>query len=1054
MKLSPLSILLVLVMVLASCSSDVQDKNKDVEDKTIVVNSISKTNTIINRAFLGSDTITSKTFNIKTCLVESALGQKIDLQMVEVSGDINFTKQTDPDGCIDWDQEIQFDYSGENLCHVFSLDIRLQDTNYRTTANYSIDILDNELSDLSRSKGCMEKRTGLTNFRRNNQDVGDPELQLGELNFEYIGTTTQRRSDVRYTSYESGIGSCLTNQIDNKPIRGQLTIIIDDPDGTNEKLEMPTETDEKGCFRLTYNSRYEQYKYAHWKKKNITIRLDSGPFEGKQISRDYYVNPWLEGTKFGFDSIYQNVPPQNAVEQWNRVHIDQVMYVRVGNNISEFDVNNYLGLTTSKTYQIVLSPKVDRGHYFSNRAGQYVELPDGPFRMRFMLLAPKGTDINITEENFENFEYITGVEEIVEVKNGYIQAFVNLPMRFADLPKIAVRTVSVFQLEPVNNTGLIGTTVTGFFKAKINWIRSSVVQSDVLQTDTQILEERVAENYTPTQHERQRKQAERSIDRMIEELDEQLRRGEIDLDLIHDRYSPQLQSKSSSLEDAALKDLRNFQFKKYVEELLRRTDESYKSGGYHNPVEVFNGKTPKEIYQADMLHNKPESLHFKLGSEILGQEDNGEVKYSDRVKARKQKITSLQQELSKLDPNLMKDEEFTSEQERIRTEMEAITNEHLNDYNYLAISPSLFNSVYDNGIPLDSNSQNRDFFKKLCRIIFPVKYIHGNAEDKGFLAWLSRKKDNYNEGDYRSCWRKPALKLKMTALRHTNRVKKVMPRFSSSFDFSIGSRVYASYSTNYSTYNSIRNAIDLAGKVPFGDLLTQGIRIFDVSQTVSSGEQDTTSWSDDVSTHLNIGVEKFNIGLQGEFERCMQIEVKPFIKTAVMSNVNMGISFRDMIPDIQNIVGGQVNSEIDDYSIYDDPKYDPYRTTIPTTYHICNTPMEEEISEEWFFTQTYTPDTSLLSDSMGPTEIKFIKAIRGRKNFEEYKNAFEDHTKHYLYVDTSSSETPDIKLYQRWGHIVKTQNDPSAENKLQIKNITRTIYNNIEGSYPGTFIRN
>ena len=980
MKLNLTSILLVLILVVSSCSSDVQDKNSEqIETSAISVQTIRINNTINQRAFIGSDTITRKDYTVRACLAETARGQKIDLQEVVLTGSVNKTVMTDGNGCIFWEQQINFDYSGKHLCQQFEVDIRLNRSNFSTKLRYTIDLLDDQLTDLAFSTGCAERKY-LTDYRTLRNDEGDSEIQLGQLNFEYVGTTNIRRSDDRFTDYESGIGSCLTNQIDNKPIRGSLEIIINDEEGNNEDIVINTETDENGCFNVIFNSRYEQYKWAHWEDKNIRIKMMSGPFEGKVVGRKYYVNPWLEGTKFGYDSMYDNRPPKNDLEEWNRVHIDQVMYVRVGNNISNFNVNNYLGLTTSKTYQIVLSPKVDRGHYFSNRAVRYVNLPDGPFKMKFMILAPKRTHIQINEDNFldengePNFEYITGVEEIVEVKNGFIQAFVNLPMRFADLPKIAVRTVSVFQLEPVNNTGLVGTTVTGFFKAKINWIRSSVVQSDILQTDTQVLEERLAENYTADTH--------RGV---IESIEEQLERGEFDYNKIHDKYQTQIQSKSARADDQALKDLKNLQFKKFIEGELQKLDPSLKSGGYENPEEVFAG-TPKEIYQNHLERTSEEVKVLNVGSNFEAEDhDKG-----------------------------------------------------------FQVQPSQFNYVFDNGLPLVTDKNNEDFFKKLCRQIFPERWISGGPDDDGWLEWLRRKKDTSREGDYRRCWKKPALLLKMQALRHTNRVRKVMPQHSSSFEFTIGSRLYTSYSTNYSSYRSIRNAVDLAGKVPFGDLLTGGIRIFDISQTVSSGEQDTTGWSDDVSQHLHIGVEKFKIGLEGEFERCMQVEVKPFLSTATLTYRNLPLDITDVLPDIQNVFG-RVNDK-NDGSIYDDPKYDQYRTVIPTVFYLCNRPQDETFSEEWFFAQTYTPDTALLADSMGPTEIKFIKAIRGRKLFNQYKEAFEDETKAYLYVDNSGMESPDQKLYENWGHIMRSENDPSSMNKL--------IINNVESSFPGTFFKN
>ena len=98
--------------------------------------------------------------------------------------------------------------------------------------------------------------------------------------------------------------------------------------------------------------------------------------------------------------------------------------------------------------------------------------------------------------------------------------------------------------------------------------------------------------------------------------------------------------------------------------------------------------------------------------------------------------------------------------------------------------------------------------------------------------------------------------------------------------------------------------------------------------------------------------------------------------------------------------------------------------------------------ESYYYIQPYVPNTTLMRDNFGPTEMKFIKVIRNTENFAQFQKVFEDNTRVYLLEDRVATETPDIKLYQSWGHLVDIEAEPSAVNKIMIRNI--------DGSYPGT----
>lgn len=201
--------------------------------------------------------------------------------------------------------------------------------------------------------------------------------------------------------------------------------------------------------------------------KGLTISIPFRTFQGETTSRIFYVNPWeQERNLFGMDSK-NKTPEENPKKVYNKFHIDGVMYIQIGNDIENFKVNNYLRLTISKSYQIVLNPKINRGHLFNNKTRRYAKVRNSKFRLSFIVLAPNKADIELTHKNFHKFKYITNAESVIDVKDRTINSLINLPIKLTDLPKLATRTVSVFKLKPLSDTGLRETLITGFFKAKI-----------------------------------------------------------------------------------------------------------------------------------------------------------------------------------------------------------------------------------------------------------------------------------------------------------------------------------------------------------------------------------------------------------------------------------------------------------------------------------------------------------------------------------------------------------------------------------------------------------
>ncbi|MAF79006.1 MAG: hypothetical protein CME60_12665, partial [Halobacteriovoraceae bacterium] len=458
--------MILILLGLFSCKSDVEDKTQEANQSVINVDSLKVTSLQNIRADKSETSIiVKKYYAISACLSENNLGQKLDRRPVEVQGTPLQSNVTDPSGCIFWEHTFNMDYSGKDRCQILKQVIKIPGSRMTKTLNYAIDTITDQIIDLERGKGCtvMNENGDIKTLA---QSGG--ELILEKVNLYWAGEEDEKRSDVRTLTYRTNIQSCLKARVSNTALTNTLiNIQIRDRSNLHDAINIDNvRTNEAGCFDRLFSSPYEQFSYSHWLEKDIVIEVVEGPLQGARTGTMVYVNPYeITRTFFGIDSRWDH-PMENPLPRNKKIHIDGVMYIQIGNDVENFDVNDYLNLTVSKSYQIVLNPRIDRGHRFTKDAARYVKMHDGRFRLKFMILAPDKADIEIDETNFEDFTYITGAERIVEVKDGIINSLISIPVKLQDLPRLATRTVSVFKLEPITDTGIISSTVTGFFKAK------------------------------------------------------------------------------------------------------------------------------------------------------------------------------------------------------------------------------------------------------------------------------------------------------------------------------------------------------------------------------------------------------------------------------------------------------------------------------------------------------------------------------------------------------------------------------------------------------------
>lgn len=482
-------LLLSILGLLASCSGQVEDKNaglsnsekEDLRTKgaesTLEVDSIKfESQNDIKEDDSADSNIVSKYYSLKVCVKDRNMKRGLGNRQVRIDGEL---MRTDSSGCVRWEHQIEIDHTVDNKCQVFEKQIKFSKKKYKTI-KYSIDYVGNKVSDLDKSNGCVDK-----NKVSKAKKSAEPVI-LEDVRLTHVPVQTQMRSDIRWITHQTKVESCLKVRLTGKPLANARISLTAKNLETGEKIKSINDnlsTNYKGCFTTDILSKYEQYRNSHWMELDLKIDVLSGPLAGNVVGRGVYINPWEPSRSiYGIGEVGRKpFEGHEFKNDYARFHMDGVMYIQIGNDTKKMTVNDYLGLTISKTYQVVLNPYIDREHRYTPGMMPIERLAhEGKFKLSMVVLAPKDGDMNIDKTNFDNFDFITGVEQEVEVRNGIVNAVVNIPFKMTDLPRLAVRTMSLFKIEPVGDTGLQSSIVTGFFKARIPWIKTNVLKADGL----------------------------------------------------------------------------------------------------------------------------------------------------------------------------------------------------------------------------------------------------------------------------------------------------------------------------------------------------------------------------------------------------------------------------------------------------------------------------------------------------------------------------------------------------------------------------------------------
>jgi hypothetical protein len=563
--------LLILPLVIASCSFGVKDKETSASNALQLSSfrKMSTQNLVSSESGLNQE-VQDVRFTLRACLKDPTGVRSLKSKQVTISG-ITGQFSTDASGCVTWNEVKRLNYSLAVTCKEFTRTLTLPEEKSSVVIKYSLDPANLAFTNLNNvgAQGCQTA----DNSALTKNDLSS-KLILDEVRMTIKAQATkEKRSDVKYQQYQFEFGSCIYAKRNNSPLKNRaLDVKFFNPE-IEETQIVRVNTDHKGCFKYRLTSKYEQHNYSHWMNTEFTALVKEGPLKEEAITTTLLLNPWdkdLVDARFGKSE-------ENPIKEMNKFQIDGVMYILIGNNVKNFTVNKHLNLTIAKTYQIVLNPRIDRGHRFNTP--RFERLEQGRFKLKFMLLAPNHAEMEIDESNFDDFTFITGAEKEVEVVNGTINTLIDLPIKVADLPRMALRTVSIFKLEPIDEEiGLRSRVVTGFFKAKIPWIKTNVMSNEALNSNDS---DSRSSRYTPETHKATTTKVNSSI---LE--------GKVNA---NDFYDVESMSDVEKSED----DTRKTQFKNYVEYLFENlnyfTDQrAYASKFKPSSLEIFSSQQQTE----------------------------------------------------------------------------------------------------------------------------------------------------------------------------------------------------------------------------------------------------------------------------------------------------------------------------------------------------------------------------------------------------------------------------------------------------------------------------
>ena len=219
-----------------------------------------------------------------------------------------------------------------------------------------------------------------------------------------------------------------------------------------------------------------------WRRFSVRVTGVNDPFS-MDLSKEriVYINPFLEGNdNFGIDSKFGEAPVLDS-EYSPEIKVRQLSYFFKGNPEDSFKLNKKLDLMYSKVLTLEMEPKLKVEQSFNSNFASYPRLPNGDYRVRFLILAPKNPiQVDYTREvNLQDYYTLTGNEVSGTVEDGLLRVDVKLPLLFTDQIYYTLKNLALVEISAIDQDANIS---PGYFVGNMVGSENSATIGDINRT--------------------------------------------------------------------------------------------------------------------------------------------------------------------------------------------------------------------------------------------------------------------------------------------------------------------------------------------------------------------------------------------------------------------------------------------------------------------------------------------------------------------------------------------------------------------------------------------
>ena len=465
----PLFILFSLILWgFLSCSSKVEDSSSvDGATSSSFIVGIFKVSTTEETGMNPISTLKrGKVINFTSCLKDATYLSAIQNQNFVVSGgNEEIRVKTDHNSCIHWSEQITID-NLESMGYVETSRTITGVGNYTGSVTIPLAIkirengpsavIDLRYHDIPRSTNAAKARDEEISFVMGEVEVS-PAISI--MSQEDL-MEAYRRIQVQISAV---IMDSEGNGVSNHPFK---MVFTDDPDFSKidwDKVSVTQCRDTSGKHITSSMVEYKRFAGEYYMQRFIVVKSMEAPFKDVIKAREVYINPWQWWGRFFFWDSKWDVPGQvplhkKAEKRTPQLMVQEIALSYTGNDENSYSLNQYMDLTFKKNYQITFRPCLNRK--MSYRPGYdgaiYERIHIAQLKAKLVLVRPKNgvLDLKKLEEQgikgLDDYEYVTGTEVLLEVKEGLAQDNFSFEFDFRQTPFMVTRSLLLAEIGPAD----------------------------------------------------------------------------------------------------------------------------------------------------------------------------------------------------------------------------------------------------------------------------------------------------------------------------------------------------------------------------------------------------------------------------------------------------------------------------------------------------------------------------------------------------------------------------------------------------------------------------